>query len=454
MSARTAAAAASATSSPNITPADNVIYSTTYETVDWSGQMVAQYIDTSTGAVLPTILWSAQATLDAKVSTNSDTRTIYTFDTAAASHLKSFDYTLFSATEKGWLDNACNPTSKLSQCGTLSGPQQAWMNNGLNITNFVRGWTQGEGTVVIRDRKHVLGDTVDAQPIYVRAPVYAFADAVTPSYATFKTAQASRQAMIYLAANDGMLHAIDARVGGSSNGAEVWAYVPRMLMSNLYKLTDTAYASKHAFYVDGSPTVMDAYYSGAWHTVLVGGLNNGGRGYYALDVTNPSSPQALWEFCSDSTVCSKSDSDLGYTFGNAIITKLNTGVWVAIVTSGYNNATTGDGLGHLYVLDLLTGTVLYKVNTTVGTAGTPSGLGRIAAWADNFQQDNTAKYVYGGDLRGNVWRFDFTVVPGTAPTVQLLGTTYDGASRPQSITTRPELGYINGSRVIFVGTGR
>jgi type IV pilus assembly protein PilY1 len=246
----------------------------------------------------------------------------------------------------------------------------------------------------------VLGDTVDAQPIYVRAPVFAFADAVTPSYATFKTAQASRQAMIYLAANDGMLHAIDARVGGSSNGAELWAYVPRMLMSNLYKLTDTAYASKHAFYVDGSPTVMDAYYSGAWHTVLVGGLNNGGRGYYALDVTNPSSPQALWEFCSDSTVCSKSDSDLGYTFGNAIITKLNTGVWVAIVTSGYNNATTGDGLGHLYVLDLLTGTVLYKVNTTVGTAGTPSGLGRIAAWADNFQQDNTAKYVYGGDLRG------------------------------------------------------
>jgi type IV pilus assembly protein PilY1 len=265
--------------------------------------------------------------------------------------------------------------------------------------------------------------------------------------------------VLYLAANDGMLHAFDGRVGGGNNGTELWAYIPRMLMSKLYKLADSAYASKHQFYVDGSPTVMDAYISGSWRTILVGGLNNGGRGYYALDVTSPTSPTALWEFCSDSTVCgaSNSDVDMGYTYGNPVITKLPNGTWVAMVTSGYNNVSPGDGKGHLYILDLATGTVLYKVNNNAGSTTTPSGLGKIAAYADNFQQDNTAKYVYGGDLSGNLWRFDLTglaATPATSPSVLLMGTLTDGANRPQSVTTRPELGYINNNRVVFVGTGR
>jgi len=127
---------------------------------------------------------------------------------------------------------------------------------------------------------------------------------------------------------------------------------------------------------------------------------------------------------------------------------------VVLVTSGYNNATPGDGLGHLYVLDISTGTVLYKINTTAGSAATPSGLGKISAYADNFQQDNTAKYVYGGDLRGNLWRFSFIGVPGVAPSALLMGTLTDAANRPQSVTSRPELGYVNNNRVVFVGTGR
>jgi type IV pilus assembly protein PilY1 len=455
MSARTAAAAASSTSSPNITQLDNVIYSTTYESVNWNGQMIAQYIDTATGNVLPAVLWEAQATLDGKVGATSDTRTIYTYDSAASNHLKSFDYTLFNATEQAWMDNACSPLSKLSQCVLMSAPQQTWLNSGQNILNFVRGWTQNEGTL-LRDRKHALGDTVNATPIYVRSPIYGFADAVSPSYQTYKNSNASRQATIYLAANDGMLHAFDARVGGATGGAELWAYVPRMLLSKLYMLADSNYASKHQFFVDGSPTVMDAYFGGSWHTVLVGGFNDGGRGYYALDVTSPTSPRALWEFCSDSTVCgaSNSDSDLGYSYGNPVITKLPDGRWVVLLTSGYNNVSPGDGKGHLYVLDISTGTVLYKTDTNAGSTTTPSGLAKIAAWADNFQQNNTAKYVYGGDLLGNVWRFDLTTVPGAAPSVQQLGSLTDAANRPQSVTTRPELGYINNSRVVFVGTGR
>jgi type IV pilus assembly protein PilY1 len=236
-----------------------------------------------------------------------------------------------------------------------------------------------------------------------------------------------------------------------------------MLLPKLYQLADIAYANKHQFYVDGSPTVMDAYYSNAWHTVLVGGLAAGGRGYYALDITSPSAPKALWEFCNDSTYCANSDADMGFTFGNPVIAKLPDGRWVVMVTSGYNNVpgtgtgTTGDGRGYLYVLDLVSGAKLFKIPTGSGSTTSPSGLGKIAAWADNFQQDNTAKYVYGGDLNGNVWRFDLTSLP-TPPTppanAQLLATLTDGAGKAQPITTRPELGYSNGNRLVFVGTGR
>src|SRR6185295_19020237 len=153
------------------------------------------------------------------------------------------------------------------------------------------------------------------------------------------------------------------------------------------------YATKHLYFVDGSPVSGDVYdtSAAAWKTILVGGLNAGGRGFYALDVTDPNTPKALWEFCSDSTLCPLSDTDVGYSFGNPVITKrASDGRWVVLVTSGYNNVSPGDGKGYLYVLDAGTGAILNKIGTGAGTTTTPSGLGRTAAWADNFALDNTA----------------------------------------------------------------
>src|SRR6185503_7223594 len=124
-----------------------------------------------------------------------------------------------------------------------------------------------------------------------------------------------------------------------------------------------------------------------WKTILIGGLNKGGRGFYALDVTNPTSPNALWEICNDSSLCAVSDPDIGFSYGNAVITKLpdtpaiaaaNRGRWVAIFTSGINNyagaSGTGDGVGYLFVRDLFTGASIYKVSTGEGDTTTPSGL--------------------------------------------------------------------------------
>ena len=432
-------AAASATSSPNITTTDNAIYSSTYRTTRWDGELVSQRIDASTGNVVPTIEWSARDRLNAKTSAATDTRTIYAGNGGV---LAPFAWGSMDGATRALFSGKC---AVLSQCATLTAAERTAVDNGENMVNFLRGQRQHEP--IYREREYVLGDLVGSRPAFVRDPRRSYGDADVPSYFDFKNANASRRPMVYIGGNDGMLHAIDA-----ATGEELWAFVPRSVMPKMYRLAETAYATSHEFFVDGSPSVGDAFINGQWRTVLIGGLNAGGRGFYALDVTNPLSPQLLWEFCSSSALCTRSDSDLGLSFGNPIITKRSSdNRWVALLTSGYNNVSPGDGRGYLYVLDLATGAVLHKVSTGVGNSTDPSGLARMSNWVRDPDTDNTAQYVYGGDLEGNLWRFDLDVSP---PAVLRMATLTDSAGRPQPITTRPELGLIESRRVIFIGTGR
>jgi type IV pilus assembly protein PilY1 len=458
---RNASSAAAATSTPTITTSDRTIFLSTYTTVQWNGEIVARLIDPNTGVILPGNLWSASSKVQGRVSASSDSRKIYTFD-ASSRVLKDFTWANMStALEQSWYQNKCTPTSNMTQCSLLDpATDLIKANDGNNMVNFLRGQTGLEATVY-RDRQLALGDTVNSIPLYVSRPRLAFNDGVTPDYATWANSLYYRTPTLYVGANDGMLHAFNANTGD-----EAWAYIPRIVAPNLWKLAEENYATKHMYFVDGSPSSMDVYDSGAgtWRTILVGGLNSGGRGYYALDITNPAAPIALWEFCSDTTLCpvpGNSDPDMGLSYGNPVITKrASDGRWVVLVTSGYNNVTPGNGQGYLYVLDALTGQMLNKIGTGVGGtcvsscvpfAG-PSGLARIAAWADNYVVDNTTKWVYGGDLFGNMWKFDLTA---STPTVKLLGLARDGSNRPQPITTAPVLGQIqNLYQVIAFGTGR
>jgi type IV pilus assembly protein PilY1 len=444
-------ASASATTSNVIAPGTDVLYSAGYKTDAWTGKLDALKINVSTGVVDDANpLWSSKTTLDTQVGPSSDTRTIYTFDsTNATTKLKSFTWSALTAQEKTLFNNACVPTSKMTQCATLTGANLTAANNGENLVNFLRG-QRGQEVTVFRKRENVQGDAVYAEPVYVGAPAKNFADSVTPPYADFKADQAARAPVVYLAANDGMLHAFDARVPGSG-GSELWAYVPSMLLKDLPKLADSQYRVNHRFYVDGTPTVADVYVDGAWRTVLVGGLNAGGRGYYALDITDPAAPKALWEFCHDSAVCSVSDSNLGLTYGYPVITKrASDNKWVVLVTSGYNNVSPGDGKGWLFELDLQTGAVLRKIDTGEGSATDPSGLGRISGWNDDPMTDNTTRWVYGADLKGNVWRFDLSTTPITTLKLAELRS---GTGVAQRVTTRPELANVDGKRVVFVGSG-
>jgi type IV pilus assembly protein PilY1 len=549
---RVGAGAAAATSNLQPVAGDNFAFTAQYQTQDWIGDLKARTIDLTTGTISATELWSAQAQLNGRAHTS---RTIYTFDAsdpyvststgAVGNQLKHF--CLNASPISPWCDDGSGLTAaeqayfdatKLPQYTGFTSPQKSNATN-QNLVNYLRGHQQfedlggGTATELFRQRDALLGDIINAQPAYVKSSPFNYGDtgyqdfkkctlgtaaaasiscpsAQFPDASTYPTRP--RLPTVYIAANDGMLHAIETDVnfdpyyqtGGigtaptgddtfstgnnAGNGVERWAYIPGMVLPDLYKLASKPYT--HRYFVDGSPTVGDACLStpcaglNDWRTVLVGSLNAGGRGYYALDITNPRQPRAMWEFkvrqpsltaCAATTaaaVGATDDCDLGLSYGNPIITKLKaTGRWVAIVSSGLNNTgfepgfslRQGDGQGYLYVLDLASGRILHKIATGVGSAGTlaasytdadPSGLAKVNNWVDSSLTDNTTLAVYGGDMLGNLWRFDLDNTSSTYLTAVKVATLKDSFGTAQPITTKPELGLINSRRVIFVGTGR
>ncbi len=469
------AGAAATTSTP--ANSGNAIFTTSYNTSKWIGDIQAKTFgsDITTVGISSTTGWSAQVKLDAMTQAACDDRDIRVIHPGATNNLVAFTWnttgcatgettTGLSATEKAYFDTTT--TTSLSQfSGTSSATaSQKTAAEGANLVNFLRGqrgfegYVTGDDTKLYRAREHILGDIINSQMAYVKGPAQNYLDA---DYAAFKSSNASRAPMLYVGANDGMLHAFNAPddVAATNAGKEAWAVIPTSVLPKVYKLADVVWGGQHEFMVDGSPTVGDIYSGSTWKTILVGGLNKGGKGFYALDVTSPSAPKALWEFKVSSGTCAttdatavgaSSDCNLGYTFGRPVITKMSDGTWVVLVTSGYNNNTgDGDGQGYLYVLNAATGVIIKRIGTGVGTTTTPSGLAELTTYATNPQQNNMATRVYGGDLLGNLWRFDINA--GTAQLVTTLKAP-DGTAQP--ITTRVNLAEVDGNTYVYVGTGR
>ena len=453
----TSSAAAAATSSLEPVTGDNFAYVAQFTTGTWSGDLTARKIDLTTGVLEATPVWSAATQLSGSVGATSDTRVIYTYSTSTSNKLKPFTYgNLSSEISAGYFrSSSSNPNGALTQYNLLSGSAQSNLNTSANMIAWIRGQNGFEdieantaNNRVYRARTSVLGDIVNSAPVYVKKPPFNYVDA---GYASYITNQANRQAVVYVSSNDGMLHALNA-----DTGAELWAYIPTQAKPYLYKLADSNYANLHRFLVDGSIAVGDVYDSAtsSWKTILVGMLGAGGRGLYALDITDPTAPKALWEFSN------ASDGDLGYTLGNAIITKRNAdGKWIVAFASGYNNSNTlSTNSARLFVVDALTG-VKYA-----GTAGeiiateettdlNSTGIARITAYVASSRTNNPAQYVYGGSLSGSLFRFDLD--DGVA---QRLGRTSSVAG-DLPITARPEVATITTStgvsyRVVYIGTGR
>jgi type IV pilus assembly protein PilY1 len=465
---RVGSAAAAATSNLEPVSGDNYAFTAKYTTGIWTGDLAAREINLSDGTVSETSIWSAATELAKKTKDACDTRVIKLFRSGATNNLVDFTWNTFTcdasgnptgaastglnAAEKAYFD--LSKVATLDQYttmtdGTSGTVDQPTLAAGANFVNYLRGQRGFEGYVtntnkVYRTRQAVLGDIVNAQPVFVRKPFAQYTDA---GYADFKTANSGRAPVVYVAANDGMLHAFNA---DPASGAELWAFIPTMSLPALNQLANTDYPTNHHYFTDGTPVVADIYDAAdatpKWKTILVAGMNKGGKGYYALDITDPATPKALWEF---------TDADMGYTYGNPMVVKLMDGRWVVLVTSGLNNA---NGDGYLYVLEAGTANILYKIATGAGSATTPSGLNKITGWAVGDPIiDNTVNHVYGADMLGNIWRFDVNDIAAMTPAgreATLLATAKDAGGTPQPITTRPELGQVGPDIHVYVGTGK
>jgi type IV pilus assembly protein PilY1 len=459
---RTSAAAAVGIGNPLVVSDNNLLFISSYMPgFTWSGELGAYPIDPQTGMPSSTPVWLAQAQLDARTHGSRFIAT-YTGNAGPGQGTR-----FRRVTDPG--DKRLHPAQE-----SLLDTPGAIPPDGGAVVDYIRGDRSGEESGTYRRRAPLLGDIINAQPVLVRPPSQGYADA---GYAEFKTAHAGRRQIVLQGANDGMLHAFDAGTGANpGTGAELWAYVPTFVLPNLANLSRRL-GYTHKFYVDGTPFVDDVDFnrvqgfSGApsWRTIAVGGLAKGGRGYYALDVTSTEAAneyavadKVLWEFPNNSAGHIAVKPNIGFSFGRPIITKTRAAGWVVLVTSGYNNGTDpgssgGDGRGYLFVLNARTGELIRAISTGVGTPTDPSGLAYISGYAESAAVDNTVQYVYGGDLKGNVWRFDLTGLTTASWNVRRLATLVDAAGNFQPVTTEPELARIDigggSKRFVYIGTG-
>lgn len=451
--ASSAAAAAAATSSEEPAQGNDLLFSSRYRSLYWDGELEARRISLVDGSIAFAREWSAAEQLQRRVTDSSDNRQIFVPSPVSASGLKPFLWSSLDSGEQALFTGLCpgQPGRQFSHCAQLGELQQR-LASGPWLVDYLRGQSRFEDRPerllrLFRKRESALGAAINAQPLFVGPPAFRYAD---DHYGEFRDrVAADRAGTVYLAANDGMLHALDAATGN-----ERWAFIPAGVMPALWRSADPAWQTGFRYLLDGTPVAGDvcptapvrACTGTDWKTLLVGGLGAAGREYYALDITDPDHPRYLWRFSVDD------DSDLGYAVGRPLITKRRDGRWVVVLSSGYNNIHPGSGRGLLFVLDAASGTLLGRIDTGQGSTVAPAGLAQLNAWVDNLL-DNTADRLYGGDLLGNVWRFEL----GTGDADGSGGTALRLAqlvreNRPQPVTTRPVLSTasVGGSMVSLV----
>jgi type IV pilus assembly protein PilY1 len=371
------------------------MFQSTYFSDGWTGDVKSYEINTSTGQVITSSsVWSAADRLE---NVTWDNRVIATYDGSAG---KPFRFDSLTDTQK----NLLNPDATAAE----------------NILKFLRGDSSNEeqngGT--FRNRFKKLGDIVHSSPLYVNGVLYA-------------------------GGNDGMLHAFSA-----SDGTELFAYVPNLVFGNLKELADPDYS--HVYYVDLTPAAKSGITmsGGNQITLLVGGLGKGGKGYYALDISSPSTMttedtvagKVMWEYPKNSTPQGEID-DLGYSYCRATILDSNDSNVGCIVIFG-NGYESANGHAVLFILKPSDGTLLKKIDTGVGSC---NGLSTTIQIDVNY--DDKVDYVYAGDLKGNLWKFDLTssnysdwdvaYKDGTTP--QPLFQAKGPAGTTQPITTKPDV---------------
>ena len=435
--------------------AGSQVYLAYYHPQNSWGQLTASTLlaDPTTGAVTinPTANWDANCVLTGGACT--PTGIVRTVQGPTARTVLSWDGT----------------AGVPFQYANLSAAQQAALGGvvgGANRVSFLRGDRTQElstpGVSGFRRRDGVMGDIRNSSPTWVGFPSQNYASAGTDkltnatitefgaSYANFVSNNATRANIVYVGANDGMLHGFRAGAYDSStqnfttatipnDGQELLSYVPAAVVSSIHptplvpNATALDFSSPqyaHNEYVDSTPGEGDLYYANAWHSWLVGGMGAGGNStgaladntstangvLYALDITNPTtfteanaSAIVKGEWNSSTITCSNvitCGANLGSVFGTPIIRRMHDGNWAAIFGNGRNSATGAAGV-FIMTVDRASGATSFRfLDTGASSTTTKNGIDYVSS-AD-LDGDRVVDYLYAGDLSGKVWRFDVT----------------------------------------------
>ena len=478
----------------------------------WYGYVTSDYINTSgTSAMNPD--WGVNTSNNRALSTADK------LDALNATQISSrliFSYNKLSSPAGGisfkWANLSSSPTNDV-----ITATQRMWMNKGTagaattiagdgrgeDRVNFIRGdrtkessnYSTSNTTANFRNRKSRQGDIVNSAIWYVGSPANGY---TSNSYQTFINTNRYRLPMLYVGGNDGMLHGFSAK-----DGTEKIAYIPHGVVQNLATLTDGGYT--HRYYVDGSPMSGDidigTSTASDWRTYMIGTLGAGGRGYFVLDVTKPgpdgsttSTPAPATDFSeanaaslvvmdktaaavNDAAGTSKPldttvDSDIGHIFGSPVvaesnfqrtlqITRLNNGRWAYITGNGYNSVNERPVL----LLQYLDGDKsLVKIPAVATETEEAVQNGLSSPQTLDVNGDGVPDYVYAGDLRGNMWKFDISSATAANWGVAFSGnplftatyTSSSGSSSRQPITAAPTLrnNRTVGGLMVAFGTGR
>ena len=505
----------SATSGSNVSRSEVGKYTAAYEPdKNWKGFVVADKVQPD-GTTLSNPDWGGKNTadkLDALASINS--RLVLGW----SDKWESTQY-------KGGV-----PFKWASDESNLSTAQKLWLQKdvigidggavkGEQRLNYIRGDITKQGSEIdgyttakpYRERKSRQGDIVNSDVWYTGAPA---GDSLLKGYASFVRDNKTRPAMLYVGGNDGMLHGFAAL-----DGQEKIAYVPKGVLPRLTLLTDPQYNNKHKYFVDGSPMSGDVDLNGGiqdpndsnfssytpdWRTMLVGTLGLGGKGYFVLDVTNPTAsgnngfaetnaptlvkldrthgatePAHLCGTVTgaENLACVKAveeDKDIGFITARPVrfdndamrstqITRMNNNRWAVVLGNGYNST---NQRAVLLVQYLDGGKELLRIPVTAEAAGTGNAKdnGLAAPRLVDLDGDGRSDVVYAGDNLGNLWKFDLTSMDAdnwsvafggnplfTASGLAALG----GSTRPkvQPISTAPTVRANDRSKIVGSGAG-
>ena len=488
------------------------VFLPSYNTQNWWGDIVASALTTSTNGY------------SLVLSTNWDASCVLTGGTCPVSGGGTQTYSGLSSTQRTIL-TWNGSTGVPFEWSNITSAQQSALTAGdstvtANRLNYLRGDRSNEinsvtGVGLYRYRTSLLGDIIHSGPYWQSAPsddypatwtdnLHSSATAPEnsgPTYAAFTSTYAQRENFVYTGSNDGMLHAFEAGYfdangnfqSSTNTGIEELAYMPGYVVNDIHSTTAQADYSNaqygHEYYVDSGPRVDDLYYSGNWHSWLVGTLGAGGTGLYILDVTDPDGTQnsslafseanassiVIGEWNASTITCanvSNCGTHLGTVSGYPMIKRFHNGLWGIVFGNGYNSSSGTAGI-YVMIVNSAGNYTFYYYDTGVGPSLDPLGKSRANGIAyvapADIDGDNIVDYVYAGDYFGNLWRFDLTSTCatssgsctgwgltkyGSSSIPSLFSTPYSSsAGNWQPISTRP-LVLVNSGRVLVVfGTG-